>query len=260
MTNGHKGKTAWRTVDAVDTSCHILESLRESGGAGVTELANELDVSKAGIHSHLATLREHELVTKNGDKYRLSLRFLDYGQFAKESFEFYDIVKDELDTLAEETGEVTHFMVEEHGWGIYIYKARASSAVQTASYVGDRKHMHCTGVGKAILSNLPKERVDAIIDRRGMPQQTENTLTDREELFDELDTIRERGVAFDDEEILEGLRCVAVPVSSREQGLLGAISVAGPTSRMKEQRFRENLPEVLVDAANVIQINVTGQT
>lgn len=84
---------------------------------------------------------------------------------------------------------------------------------------------------------------------------TENTVTDRDALLEELDEIRNRGVAFDDEEILEGLRCVAVPVSNQEKGLLGAISVASPTSRMKGSRFQEDLPELVTDTANVIQIN-----
>jgi len=127
--------------------------------------------------------------------------------------------------------------------------------VKTASYVGDRKHLHCTGVGKAILASLPEERVETIIEERGLPAMTENTVTDREELLAELAEIRERGVAFDDEEILEGLRCVAVPVSNQEKGLLGAISVAGPTSRMKGEQFREELPELVTDTANVVQIN-----
>lgn len=247
--------SAWRTIDAVQTSFRILEELRQSNGAGITELANELDISKAGVHSHLATLQQNEFVVKDGDEYRLSLRFLDYGEAAKTNIEIYDIVREEIDMLAERTGEVAQFMVEEHGWGIYICKRRGASGVKTASYVGDRKHLHCTGVGKAILSSLPEERVETIIDEHGLPAMTENTVTDREELLDELAEIRDRGVAFDEEEILEGLRCVAVPVSNQEKGLLGAISVSGPTSRMKGERFREELPELVTDTANVIQIN-----
>lgn len=253
-------ETPWRIVDSVETSCRILEALRQMNGAGVTELANHLDISKAGIHSHLATLEKNELVTRNDDTYRISLRFLDFGEFAKQNIDFYDVVNKEAQALAERTGEVAHFMVEEHGWGVYICKERGSSGVQTASYIGDRKHLHCIGIGKAILASLPDERVDEIIDQRGLPKKTENTITTRDELFTELEEIRERSVAFDNEEILEGLRCVAVPVSSQDQGLLGAISVAGPTSRMKGDRFREELPEIVTNTANVIQINAVNQS
>lgn len=260
METDREGDTAWRTIEAVDTSCRILEALCRMNGAGVTELANELDVSKAGIHSHLATLEQNELVTKTGTTYRISLRFLDFGEYAKQDVSFYPIVEDEVKALAERTGEVVHFMVEEHGWGVYICKERGTSGVQTASYVGDRKHLHCTGIGKAILPSLPEERAREIIDRRGLPRMTANTITDRDELFEALEAIRERGVAFDDEEILDGLRCVAVPVSNQGEGLLGAISVAGPMSRMKGDRFRKELPEIVSDTANVIQINAANQS
>lgn len=248
-------ETAWRTVEAVQKSCNLLEELQRTNGAGITELAEQLDMSKAGVHSYLATLKQKEFVVKDGSTYKLSLKFLDFGESAKQNLELYDVVQEEVASLAQNTGEVAQFMVEEHGWGIYICKKRGESAVQTASYMGDRKHLHCTGVGKAILASLPQERVDAIIDKRGLPRRTENTITNRQDLYEELEEINDRGVAFDDEEILEGLRCVAVPVISQNKGLLGAISVTGPTSRMQGSRLREEIPETVRDTANVIQIN-----
>jgi DNA-binding IclR family transcriptional regulator len=255
MSEGNDGGTTWRSVDAVKTSCRILEELYEMDEAGVTELADRLDVSKAGVHSHLATLREEEFVVKDGDKYKLSLRFLDFGEVAKRDIDVYDVVETEVARLSERTGEVAQFMIEEHGWGIYIAKERGESGVKTAAYVGARKHLHCTGVGKAILANLPRDQVDEIIEKRGLPAKTENTITDREELYEELESIRSAGVAFDDEEILHGVRCVAVPVVSQRKGLLGAISISGPTSRLKGDYFRDELPDIVTDSSNVIQIN-----
>jgi len=255
MNDGTDGGTPWRSVDAVKTSCTILEELYQLNEAGVTELAERLDISKAGVHSHLATLQEEEFVVKNGDKYQLSLRFLDFGEVAKRNIDVYDVVETEVSKLSERTGEVAQFMVEEHGWGIYIAKERGESGVRTAAYVGARKHLHCTGVGKAILANLPRERVDDIIDKRGLPPKTENTITDREELYEELESIRSAGVSVDDEEILHGVRCVAVPVVSQRKGLLGAISISGPTSRLKGEYFDEELPDIVSDSSNVIQIN-----
>ena len=245
----------WRSVDAVKTSCALLEGLYRLDGAGVTELAERLDISKAGVHSHLSTLREEELVVQDGDEYRLSLQFLDFGEVAKRDTDIYDIVRDEIQTLSEKTREVTQFMTEEHGWGIYIAKERGDSGIRTAAYVGARKRPHCTGVGKAILAHLPPDRVNGIIERRGLPRKTENTITEREELLDELAEIRDTGIAFDDEEIINGVRCVAVPVISQNEGLLGAVSVSGPASRFQGEYFREELPEFVLDSANVIQIN-----
>ncbi|MFC6976743.1 IclR family transcriptional regulator [Halomicroarcula sp. GCM10025709] len=246
-----------RRVQAVQISCDILEALRENDGAGVSELADQLGRSKATIHSHLATLADNEFVVKQGDTYEISLRFVDIGEYAKNQVDIYEVAKEEVDRLAEETGEVAQFMVEEHGRGVYLHKARGENAIQTASYTGNRKDLHCTALGKAILSQLSTERIDEIIDRHGLPARTKNTVSSRAELFETLDRIREEGVAFDDEEILQGLRCIAAPIEHPTGDICGAISISGPTSRFKGDRFHEELPEIVQGAANVIEVNAT---
>lgn len=246
-----------RRVQAVQISCDLLEAIRENDGAGVSELAEQLDWSKATIHSHLATLVDNELVVKHGDTYEISLRFVDIGEYAKSQVDIYEVAKEEVERLAAETGEVAQFMVEEHGRGVYLHKVRGENAVQTASYTGERKDLHCTALGKAILSQLSTERINEIIQRHGLPQRTENTVSNREVLFNNIDQIRKRGVAFDDEEILEGLRCIAAPIEHPTGDIYGAISISGPTSRFKGDRFHEELPEVVQGAANVIEVNAT---
>lgn len=244
-----------RTVQAVQTACDILDVLQERNGAGVTEIAAALDRSKGTVHSQLATLMENEYVVKRDDEYHLSLRFIDMGQFVRERLGIYDVVATELDSLAEETGELTQFATEEHGRAVYLYKARGEKAVETASSVGKREFLHCISLGKAILAHLPQERVDEIIDQHGLPSQTETTTTSREELLDELEEIRDRGYAIDNEEKIKGLRCVAAPVMGDGDSVLGAVSVSGPSSRMVGERFEEELPEQVVRSANVIEIN-----
>lgn len=247
---------SWRTIDAVKTSIAIVEALQELDGAGVTELADHLGMAKGTVHSHLSTLQEEEFVVKEGDTYAISLRFLDFGRYAKDRVEHLDILEQELDALAEETGEVVQFLTEEYGRGVYLYKARGEFAVETASYVGQRTAIHCTALGKAILSRLPRPYVEWIIDYHGLPPRTDNTITDPEALFEELETIRKRGYSTDDEEILRGLRCVAAPVVKPDGDPLGAVSIAGPTSRMNGERFDEELPELITSTANVIEINI----
>ncbi|MFD1685964.1 IclR family transcriptional regulator [Halobellus litoreus] len=246
-----------RRVQAVQISCDILQALREKDGAGVSELADHLGRSKATVHSHLATLADNEFVVKRDGVYEVSLRFVDIGEYAKNQVDIYEVTKEELDRLAEETGEVAQFMVEEHGRGVYLHKARGENAIQTASYVGNRKYLHCTALGKAILSQLSEARIEQIIDRHGLPQRTENTVSTREALFDALDTVRSQGVAYDDEEVLQGLRCVAAPINHPTGDLHGAISISGPTSRFKGDRFHEELPEIVQGAANIIEVNAT---
>lgn len=247
-------ETGSRTVEAVQITLNVLEALEERNGARITELASELDYSKGTIHSHLATLLQNEYVVKRGDKYRLSLRFLKLGRVVGDRIEFYDIVKEKLEDVTERCGELSQFATEEHGKAVYLYKAEGGNAVQTASAVGEREYMSCIALGKAMLAYMPEERVDAIVDQHGLPEFTERTITTREALTDELEQIRERGYAYDDEERITGLRCVAAPVRPNDE-FVGAVSVSGPASRMEGEFYREELPRIVTRAANVIEIN-----
>lgn len=244
-----------RQVKSVETSLRIIDILMEEEGARVIELASELGLNKGTVHTHLSTLRENEYVIKEGDTYRLTLKFLDLGEFVRDRIEYYDVVREEVESLAAESGEVAQFATEEHGKAVYIYKAIGDEGVQTASRTGMREYLHCLSLGKAILSVLPRERVDEIIDRHGLPQITENTITDRDELMDELDEIREQGYSTDRGEKIQGLRCVGAPVVSNDGTVIGAISITGPRSRIKGDRWHEELPNMVTRAANVIEIN-----
>lgn len=243
-----------RTVRAVATSCRILECLRERGGAGVTELAGELGVAKSAVHAHLATLVEHEFVVKEDTTYRLSLRYLDFAEATKERFGEYDVVVDEIDALAAETDEVANFGVEEHGRLVYAYLARGEGATVATASIGSRDYLHATALGKAILAHLPEDRVATILDRRGLPEKTSATITDRATLLAELETTRDRGYAVDDEEYARGVRCVALPVTGDSGEVIGAVSVSAPASRVTDpdvERFREAISE----AVNIIELS-----
>lgn len=244
------------TVGATETSLRILETLKGLDGAGVTEVANRLDLPKSTVHNHVSTLLRNEYVVKEGNTYRVGLQFLEFGEYIRNRMPIYDVARPEVERLADETGELSNLLVEEHGKGVYLSRAEGNKAVQLDTYAGMRVHLHCTALGKAILAYLPEERVREILDTHGLPKRTETTITDEEELFDELEGIRERGYARDTEERVAGLRCVAAPIRNLDGNPLGAISVSGPTSRMKGERFEEEVPEDLTSTANVIELNL----
>jgi DNA-binding IclR family transcriptional regulator len=244
-------------IKATKLTFEILQGLKELNGAGVTELADHLGRSKSSVHNYLSTLREEEFVVKDGTTYDIGLRFLDLGTYARNKTEVYSIAKPELDDLVEETGELVNLLVEEHGRGVYLYRGKGSNAVEVDSYTGHRVHLHNTALGKAILAEMTENEVRRIIDRHGLPATSENTITDEDELFDELERIREQGVAFDREERLPGLRCVACAVTDNRGNIAGSVSVSGPTSRMQGERFTETLPEKLNKISNILSLNIT---
>lgn len=244
-------------VKSVVTTFEILQTLRRLDGAGVTEVADRLDLPKSSVHNYLSTLKQEEYVTKEGSEYYVGLRFLDLGRYARQRNDLYETARPELKTLADETGELVNLLVEEHGRGVYVCRERGDQAVNVAASTGNRVSLHNTGLGKAILAYLPEERVDEIIDEHGMPAETEHTVTDPSELKADLEDVRNRGVAFDREERLSGLHCVAVPLLNQSDEPIGAISVSGPKSRMSGERFGSDIPARLERAANVIELNLT---
>lgn len=244
-------------IKAVDTMFSILDVLQDRNGAGVTEVANELGMSKSTVHNHLSTLRKNRYVTKNENTYEVDLRFMNLGGYARKQHGLFDLIKPEVDGLVEDTGETAQMVVEEHGRGIYLYQARGERAIKTDSYTGTEVYLHCTSVGKAILSCMSEKRVEEIVERHGLPQKTNRTVSSIDELSDELDRVRQQGYALDDGERIEGIRCIGVPVTSENGDLIGALSLSGPTSRMKGERFTEEIPELLNRVSRVIEITAT---
>ncbi|MDJ1433638.1 IclR family transcriptional regulator [Halostagnicola sp. A-GB9-2] len=243
-----------RTIRSVQIAFNIIEQLQTQKGAGVTELATELGHSKSTIHSHLRTLCEREIIVREDDGYRLSLRVLDMANHVRKQVENYDVIREETDELAAETGEIAQFGMEEHQKISYLYKANGDRAVVTASRVGTQQPLHSTSLGKTVLAFLPPERTEALIESIDYTTSTAKTVTCRDELLEELERTRERGYAIDDEENFEGLRCVAAPVRDGDS-VMGAISITGPSSRFTDERLHDDLSKYVMRAANVIEVN-----
>jgi len=244
-------------IKAAKTTFDIIEALKELDGAGVSEIADRLDLGKSNVHNYLSTLEQEGYVHKDGTQYNVGLQFLELGAYARQKRPVYEVARPELRDLAEKTGERANLLVEEHGKGSYLYHETGSQAVKVDAYVGSQVHLHNTALGKAVMAHLSDERVEEILDWHGMPRTTENTITDREELKEELVTVREQGVAFDREERLKTLRCVAVPVLGKDSRIEGAISVSGPKTRFQGARFEQELPNQLQQVAEVIELNIT---
>ncbi len=106
----------------------------------------------------MATLEANEYVVNDGGTYRLSLRYLDLGEAAKGQLRVPDVVREELEELAAESGELVQFATHEHGRAVYLSKARGENAVQTGSSIGSCEYLHCLSLGKAMLARMPVGR------------------------------------------------------------------------------------------------------
>lgn len=242
-------------VQTTNKTFDIIEELMNNERMGVTDLATELGMSKSIVHNHLKTLENRGYVTSEDGCYSLSLKFLEISGRLKERSKLFMHGREELRELADMTGEVVNLATEEDGLAVYLSQAGGDGAIElNVNFEGYREYMHCSGLGKAMLAHLSEERVYEIIGRHGLPKQTENTLATIDDLFEDLQRIKTRGYAIDNEESVVGLRCVASAIKTKDGHIQGAVSISGPASRLTGDRLSEELPELVSKTTNIIEL------
>lgn len=249
-----------RRIRSVEKTCGIIDCLHRDGRMTVTELAARIDLTPGTIHTHLVTLRHHGIVKKDGKKYRLGLSLVTLGDRVRNRTPLYQAGRSETEALAKKTGEATHLIAVNEGLEIILHEAFGEQAAGRELYIKNRgridRHLHYSAAGKAILASLPNERIESILDEHGLAQRTAYTITDRRELYEEIDEIREQGFAVNDEEGVRGIRAVGAPIHDTRNEVLGSISLSAPTSRLKDELLTGEVPEMVKESANVIEVNI----
>lgn len=236
------------------TAFDIVELLVEHGTAGLSTVASDLDLPKSTVHDHLTTLRQQGYVGKVGQEYKANLKFLELGGKIRGNLDLFDVAEQELQKVANTTGEHTSLMVTEGEIGVYVYTAPGDHLQQVIVPIGTHTRLHVSAPGKAILAHLPEEQRRKLMTDDYLKPVTDQTITDPETLRAELEEIREAKQALDNEEGQEGLQGIAKPIFSRETGeVLGAISVYGPSGRANMEFLRGEALKSLERAANVIE-------
>lgn len=249
-------ETARNPVKSLETTVEIIETLKELRSAQLGELASALDMNKSTVHNHLSTLREHEYVVKDGETYQLSLQFLTVGGILRDEIDLFEAAKPRVDDLAAESGELVTLATHERGRGVVLYRARGENAVELDTHIGAQLTLHNSALGKAILGNLPEAQMKRVIDQRGLPSETPNTITDEETIFEELERVAEQGWAYDDEERWRGLRCVAASILTEDGAVEGAVSISTAKSRMASDADQAEYVDAVKNTANLIELSI----
>jgi len=245
-----------RTVKSGKTLLSVVEELYAIDDPRLIDVARSLDLSKSTVHRHIATLEEEEYVVVDDGIVHLSTKFLRLGNFVRYRNDVYRKAEPIVEDLASQTQERANFYIEEHGRAVCLHRQVGDHGVLAKTEIGRSFPMHATAAGKAILSGLPRDRVWEIIDRHGLPAATEKTVTDPESLFDELEQIRAEGLSYNDEEHVEKLRAIGVPVHDEHDEVAGALTVSGPSKRLVGDLYETELPTVILGAANELEIKI----
>jgi IclR family acetate operon transcriptional repressor len=247
--NGH----ANGQVQSVARAAGILELLAaESGDLGVTELGRRLGVHKATASRLLSTLAEHGLVERHPatDKYRLGFGLIHLAGVAMAGLDLVQQARPILEDLADKTSETVNLAVLDGDHVMHVDQIAGRRSVVSVSWVGRRTPVHCTSNGKVLLAFAPEAERERLL-KRPLEPRTRNSITDPTKLRTALEEVRARGYAQTIEELEEGLNAVAAPVRSGNGDVIAAVSVAGPSFRMRPVEL-PRIASVTVDAANAI--------
>lgn len=241
--------TTSNTLKTTATSIEVLTLLDELDGARVSELADHMEAPKGTVHGHLTTLREKEFVIKRGDIYYLGPELLRLGNQVRTRNEGYVLAREYTERLYDSVGFRSIFATEMGGKAVFLHTASGNDVGWAHERLGNRLYLHDTAIGKAMLAELPRPQVDQILDKWGLPAETEQTITDREELYDELEAVREQGYATNHEENLPDLHGVGVAATEQTGSLIGGFSITGPkhsfTGESREQQLAAAVSEIV---------------
>lgn len=249
--------TGSKTLQTTTTSIEVLELLEELDGARVTELADRMDTPKSTIHGHLATLRSKQFVLKRGDIYYLGPELLRLGNQVRTRKEEYVLAREYTERIYEEVGFRSIFATEMGGRAVFLHTASGNKMGWAHERLGNRLYLHDTAIGKAMLAELPQRRVEQILDEWGLPRETEHTITDREALFAELETVREQGYASNHEENLRDLHGVGVAATERSGNVIGGFSITGPKHSFTKESRERQLADAVTEIVNEYELELS---
>jgi len=249
-----------RPIKALLSMNDIVTTLERGRTKTVTAIAEEIDRPPSVVHDYLSTLRELGYVIQDDSgAYKLGLRYLEVGGRVRDHMPLYKVAKPELNTLAEKTSnEFVTLSVEQNGICVALDVVQNDLSVSYDFTDGTHFHMHSSAVGKAILAEYTDERVTEILDRHGMPAHTENTITDRGQLEEEFDQIREDGVSFDREEYRVGMASISTIIGDSTGNVVGGLSITGPAHRIREPEIQGELRKDLLSIKNIIELNYSS--
>lgn len=227
------------TVRSVERAATLLEILFSFGQpVSLAKLSSKADLHPSTAHRILATLDKKRFVYQDPDSklYSLGPKLL----FPAQQFQFINYIRNQaipiLQEVTEELGETASFSTRNGNEGMLIAQVASGRLIEVTLQPGIKAPLHCTAIGKVILAYLEQAEVNEIIKETGLPANTPNTITEADQLMLALDEVQQAGYSVDNEEWVQGIRCVAAPVFFSAENVLGALSVSAPSSRFTQEQ------------------------
>jgi DNA-binding IclR family transcriptional regulator len=232
-------------VKSADRALAVLALLADQGGASFTELLTALELPRSSASGLLATLESGGWIERDDlRRYRVGLRAWQVGRRYRGHDDLARIAGPVMEELTRRTRETVQLARLDGVENIYIAISPSPHPMRLASSIGERLPSTATGIGKALLAQLDPAERERRLRRAPLPRLTARTITDLPRLLRVLDRAATDGYARDDEEYVEGCRCVAVPLHTDDLGVVTAMSVTAPVQRAGDDWVERTLPEL----------------
>lgn len=237
---------------------HTIECLAQNGAMGLQELSTALSLNKSTVHRILNSLICMDYVRQDPEttKYSLSFKICGLSNQILSQNSMIDIARPFIKELSANSGETVHLVQLDGIHATYIDKVEASqNSVRMISMVGKSIPLYCSGVGKAILADMPDSKIESIWKMSSIQQLTEHTVTRFVDFMNLIEETRRSGYALDNEENEIGVRCIAVSLKGYNGKSTYAISISAPKDRMSDARILE-LKEMILKTKQQIESNI----
>ena len=247
-------------VQSADRIFTILEALAEQGSMRIIDLSESLGLHKSTVHRLLASLVSMGYVVQNEQSgaYSLTYKLVELSGKILKNTDILSLIRPYAESLSQTCDETVHFVRKTGSSVLYLEKLESQSvrarSFRLSSQVGLTRPMYCSAVGKVILAYLPQSEVEEIWNNSNIERRTEYTITTLDALWPELELIRSRGYALDNEENELGIRCIAVPVFDYHDTPQYALSVSTLLSRMPDERLAELSAQLLSTSREMSQV------
>ena len=223
----------------------IVEYIAQNQGeVRQVDIQKNLEMKKTTAHRYFEALEEMNFLEKKNNHYFLGLGLLRLGNLVQSKNLIIGRMNPILERIVSEVNETLNIAQFNGSSATYLYRIESRRNLQVRATLGDNLPLYCTGLGKAILSLLPDEKIDRMFEEISLIKFTKNTITDKKILLKQINEIREKGFAIELEEFEEGLICISVPLYLESYDFIGAISFSGTTNRMGKEQLLKLIEQV----------------
>jgi IclR family acetate operon transcriptional repressor len=241
------------SVGVISKVLRILEALQgSSAGLGLKAICDLTGIHKSTAHRFLKHLeREGYLIRTEAGAYLIGPRLAQMSARGNQGATLQAVARPILWELWKSTQETVNLAVLDQGTVLYVDVMESPHEFRLSSRVGTRRSLHVTALGKALAAFLPAEARESILSTIKFQPATPRTIMNLVQFRQELEKIRRQGYAVDDEEAVQGARCVSAPILNADHESIGAVSVSGPVTRVSPSQVAA-LSGAVTEAARAI--------